>query len=106
MGFDRIREILDQGLAAWERQNGPAALHGHGSAFKWDTKANLLAAVGHSKQLIQPDLIGKDGASTNLVIDLRTGIASPAFRMPKGGPFIPDPEVQEIVDWINQGCPD
>ncbi|WP_315825588.1 MULTISPECIES: cytochrome c [unclassified Bradyrhizobium] len=106
MGFDRIKTILDQGLAAWEQQNGPAALHGHGPTFKWDTKENLLAAIGHGKQLIQPDLVGKDGASANLVIDLRTGIASPAFRMPKGGPFIPDAEVQEIVDWINQGCPD
>jgi hypothetical protein len=106
MGFQRIKDILDQGLATWEQQNGQADLSGHGATFKWDTKDNLLAAVGHGKHLIQPELIGKDGGQTNLVIDLRTGISSPALRMPKGGPFIPDPQVQEIADWITQGCLD
>jgi hypothetical protein len=106
MGFQRVKDILDQGIATWEQQNGPAVLSGHGTTFKWDTKANLLAAFGHGKQLIQPELIGKDGASANLVVDLRTGINSPTLRMPKGGPFIPDAQVQEIVDWISQGCPD
>ncbi|WP_342737099.1 hypothetical protein [Bradyrhizobium sp. B117] len=106
MGFLRVKEILDQGMATWQQANGEADLSGHGASFKWDTKANLLAAIGHGKRLIQPELIGHDGASTNLVVDLRTGISSPALRMPKGGPFIPDPQVLEIVDWINQGCPD
>ncbi len=106
MGFQRVKDILDQGLAAWETQNGQADLSDHGATFKWDTKADLLAAVGHGKRLIQPELIGTGGAQTNLVVDVRTGISSPALRMPRGGPFIPDPQVQEIVDWINQGCPD
>ncbi len=106
MGFKRVKDILDQGIATWQQQNGDADLSGHGASFKWDTKANLLAAIGHGKRLIQPEVIGKDGASAHLVIDLRTGIDSPALRMPKGGPFIPDDQVQEIVDWINQGCPD
>lgn len=104
--FPRIKDILDRGMAAWEAANGPANLAGHGATFKWTTKAELMAAVGHGKRLIQPELVGSDGTKTNLVIDLRTGISSPALRMPKGGPFIPDSEVQEIVDWINQGCPD
>ncbi len=106
MGFQRVKDILDQGMKAWEDANGDADLGGHGATFKWDTKANLLAAVGHGKRLIQPELIGNDGAHTNLIVDLRTGISSPALRMPKGGPFIPDPQIQEIEDWINQGCPD
>jgi hypothetical protein len=106
MGFARIKEILDQGMAAWQKQNGAPDLSGHGPTFLWATKAALLAAVGHNKRLIQPELIGNGGDRTNLVVDLRTGIAGPALRMPKGGPFIPDPQVQEIVDWINQGCPD
>src|SRR5258708_36376676 len=106
MGFQRVKDILDQGLAAWETQNGQADLSDHGAPCKWDTKADLLAAVGHGKRLIQAGLSGTGGAQTNLVVDLRTGISSPALRMPRGGPFIPDPQVQEIVDWINQGCPD
>jgi hypothetical protein len=106
MGFQRVKDILSQGLATWEGQNGQADLSGHGATFKWTTKADLLAAMGHGKRLIQPELIGKDGAKTNLIVDLRTGIDGPALRMPKGGPFIPNPQIQEIVDWINQGCPD
>jgi hypothetical protein len=106
MGFQRVYDILEQGMAAWQQQNGEADLSGHGATFKWDTKENLLAAVGHGKRLIQPEKIGNDGANTNLIVDLRTGISSPALRMPRGGPFIPDDQVQEIVDWIDQGCPD
>jgi hypothetical protein len=106
MGFARVKQILDDGIANWEKQHGQADLAGHGASFKWDTKASLLAAVGHGKRLIQPELVAGDRASANLVVDLRTGIGSPALRMPKGGPFIPDSQVQEIVDWIGQGCPD
>lgn len=107
MGFQRVKDILDQGMSVWEKQNGSAAdLSNHGPTFSWATKAELLAAIGHNKRLIQPELIGNSGDKTNLVIDLRTGITGPALRMPKGGPFIPDDQVQEIVDWINQGCPD
>ena len=106
MGFQRVKDILDQGMTAWTTQNGPADLSGHGASFSWANKAALLAAVGHGKRLIQPELVGKDGSQANLVIDLRTGITSPALRMPKGGPFIPDPQIKEIEDWITQGCQD
>jgi hypothetical protein len=39
MGFQRVKDILDQGMAAWEKANGAADLTGHGPTFKWDTKA-------------------------------------------------------------------
>lgn len=106
MGFPRVKKILEDGMAAWVAKNGDADLSGHGETFSWATKAELLAAMGHGKRLIQPELVGVDGTRTNLVLDLAKGISSPALRMPKGGPFIPDGQVQEIVDWINQGCPD
>jgi hypothetical protein len=110
MGFDRVRQILDQGIATWQTAPGndnPADLSGHGSTFSWATKAALLAAVGHGNRLIQPGVIGNGkGNQANLIIDLRTGLSGPASRMPQGGPFIPDPQIQEIEDWINAGCPD
>jgi hypothetical protein len=110
MGFTRVKQILDDSITAWNNDpnNGGAAdLSGHGPSFAWDTKTNLLAAVGHGKRLIQPEMIGNgQGNNTNLIVDLRTGITSPALRMPKDGPFIPDNQVQEIVDWIDAGCPD
>jgi hypothetical protein len=107
MGFDQVKGILDTGMAAWVQAKGrPAHLQGHGATFRWDTKANLLTASGHGKPLIQSEVVGKNGAAANLVVDLRTGIDSPLLRMPKGGPFIPDDQIQIIEDWITQGCPD
>src|SRR4051812_11016956 len=107
MQFDRVKEILDQGIAHWRDVNGVPNLLGHGNSFSWATKAPLLAAVGHGKQLIQCDVIGKGkGNQANLIIDVRTGISGPASRMTKGGPYIPDAQIQEIEDWIDAGCPD
>jgi hypothetical protein len=110
VGFERVRTILDQGIATWQKSPGnhsPADLSVHGNTFSWATKAALLAAVGHGRRLVQPEVIGNGkGDQANLVIDLRTGVAGPATRMPHGGPYLPDSQVQEIVDWINAGCPD
>ena len=112
MGFTRVKEILDQGIATWQAAPGndnPVDLSGHGNTFSWATKAALLAAVGYGWRLIQPEVIGNGkGSHANLIIDLRTGIgiSGPATRMPQGGPFIPDAQIQEIEDWINARCPD
>jgi len=106
MSFDRVKEILENSLTAWEAANGgPPDLSGHGDTFKWSTKDELLAAVGKGKRLIQPELIGTPNADkANLLIDLRVGFGG--RRMPDGGPFIPDAEIQEIEDWIRGGCVD
>jgi hypothetical protein len=110
VGFARVKAILDQGIATWEHRAGnhaPANLSVHGSTFSWATKAALLAAEGHGRRLIAPEVIGNGkGAQAVLVIDLRTGVAGPATRMPHGGPYLPDSQIQEIEDWINAGCPD
>ena len=110
MGFTRVKEILDEGIATWQNAPGndnPANLSGHGHTFSWATKAALLAAVGHGVQLIQPEVIGTGkGSQANLIIDLRTGRKGPASRMPERGPYISDAQIQEIEDWINAGCPD
>ena len=106
MGFDRVKELLDQSIAAWTTANGaPPDLSGHGDTFSWATKADLLAAEGKGFRLIQASGPGT-GATANLVLDLRSGIRSPALRMPLRGPFLTDDEIQEIEDWIEQGCPD
>ena len=58
--------------------------------------------------MIQPEVVGKTpklGQTANIVIDLKTGLNGKA-RMPKGGPFLTDPEIQVIIDWIDAGCPD
>ncbi|MFL6374450.1 MAG: hypothetical protein ACJ73D_07285 [Pyrinomonadaceae bacterium] len=106
IGFTDVKKILDDGLTAWEVANGQADLTSHGASFSWATKPVLLAAEGHGKRLIQPEVIGNGKASAaNLVIDLRKGFPATG-RMPLGGPFIADADVQRIEDWINAGCPD
>jgi hypothetical protein len=108
MGFQQVKAILDQALADWTQQRGGQVpdLTGHGPGFSWQTKQDLLNAVGHGFRLIQPEMINNNkGDQTNLVIDLRTGIGG-VNRMPKGGPFISPTQIQVIVDWINAGCPD
>jgi hypothetical protein len=113
VSFADVKKILNDGISVWQSANGrQAQLGGHGASFSWATKAALLAAVGHGRRLIQPDTVPGDGTGVigngkgdqaNLVLDLGTGLP---LRMPKGGPFISDENVQTIVDWINQGCPD
>jgi hypothetical protein len=108
VGFARVKQILDQAIATWEAApgHGKAVLARHGATFSWDTKDALLTASGRGKRLIQPEVIGNGkGSQANLIIDLRTGIGS-IGRMPLAGPYIPDPQIQEIEDWINAGCPD
>lgn len=110
MGFARIKEILDQAIVAWRNapgRTGPPNLSGHGAMFSWSTKPALLEAVSHGRRLIQPEVIGNGkGNQANLIIDLRTGFAGPRSRMPEGGPYIPDPQIQEIDDWIDASSPD
>jgi hypothetical protein len=103
--FDDVKSILDHAVEEWTRAHGNAPdLSGHGQTFKWDTKANLLAAVGHGKRLIQPEVIGNGhGRDANLILDLRG--APGVQRMPKGAPFLDDASIQRIEDWINAGCP-
>lgn len=109
--FKNVKDILDGALTAWAAANGgPPDLSGHNTGaapMVWRTKAELLAAWGHGKQLIQPEVIGNGlGATANLVIDLRTGFGTPPRRMPDGGPYIADADIDTIVAWIDANCPD
>jgi hypothetical protein len=55
MGFARVKQILEDSIAAWTSKNGNKPdLTGHGPTFLWNTKQELLAAVGHGKRLIPP----------------------------------------------------
>ncbi len=105
--FGRVQVILDSIVAEWARiRERPANLRRHGPQFSWHTKDELLKSVAFGKQLITTDdVANKAGERSNLIIALRIGVA-PYPRMPRGGPYLSDPEILEIVDWINNGTPD
>ncbi len=105
--FGRVKEILDKAIAAWKQQHGrDPNLAIHGSTFGWQTKQQLANAKAFGKRLIDPAKVGNgQGTQTNLVIALKTGVP-PFARMPAGGPFVPDAQIQEIVQWIDANMPD
>ncbi len=106
--FLDVKTILDNTITNWAAQHGrqPDLTNHDGAApMTWNTRAELLAAVGHGYQLIQPAVIGVDGNLANLVIDLRVGLGGVPRQMPKSGPYVAPADIQTIVDWITQGCP-
>jgi hypothetical protein len=111
MTFKIVKDLLDKSLADWAADNGAQPdLSRHASTghpqMVWYTAGDLRAAWGKGMPLIQPDVVGKKrGNEANLVLALRTGVAGKP-RMPLGGPYLTDPEIQEIVDWIDAGCLD
>ena|SRR5690349_4911417 len=103
--FARVQEILKSALTAWQdKHHRPPDLTVHGNTFGWDTCDQLLQSSAFDLPLIAPDLIGNGKAGqTNLIVALKIGV--PGFpRMPKGGPFLSDPEIAEIADWIDGGA--
>ena len=111
MTFGRVKIILDKALDDWKTANGaPPDLSRHNNVghppMTWTSAAELRAAWGKNVPLIQPEVIGNGrGAEANLIIDLKKGLNGKP-RMPIGGPFLADAEIQEIIDWIDAGCLD
>jgi hypothetical protein len=103
--FARVQQILDAAIANWEAQHHrQAILAKHDISFGWASRDQLVNSAAFGNPLItQAQIDNKDGTNTNLVVALRTGV--PGFpRMPIRGPYLGDPEIQEIVDWINSGA--
>jgi len=106
--FVHVKEILDNAMTDWSTAHGrqpDLSVHGDDS-FGWNTKEQLAKSDGFGNVLIDPMLVGNGkGNQTNLVIALRTGV--PGFpRMPLGGPFLPDDQIDYIAQWIDEGIPD
>jgi hypothetical protein len=107
--FSEIKPILDQAIADWTTVwGGPPDLLGvHATTkFSWNTALELKNSVARGLPLIQPGVIGQNpplGATANLVVALKTGVAGYP-RMPKDGPYRTDAEIQMIIDWIDGGC--
>ncbi|MGC2696344.1 MAG: tyrosinase family protein [Candidatus Angelobacter sp.] len=111
--FERVREILRKAAAGEKNAFGGLPL--------WEfSRENLLAAQLHGIQLIAPEkeahascCHGKGDAETRssrsgLIRGLR---GQPPFdgsqfpRLPWQGMPVPEEELQELIDWIEDGCP-
>jgi len=103
--FSRVQQILNNAVSQWEQKHGrPAIIAKHSPTFGWDTRDQLLRSLAFGVPLIAQDKIDNhDGANSNLVIALKTGVSG-FPRMPIRGPFLDDSLIQEIVDWINGGA--
>jgi len=109
ISFSEVRQILDDIMNDWEQKHGRTPdlplVHGDPN-FGWQTRDQLLNSEGFAFRLIDPSMIGNgQGHQTNLVLALTTGVQG-LSQMPSGGPFVSSPDVQKIIQWIDEGCLD
>jgi hypothetical protein len=120
--FSDVKTILDKIVADWTTAAGGApqfsAAGNHGSAFLWQTAAQLLASSARGLPMIQPAIIGQPGMghTANIVLALTVGAPKPGGGpsyppMPDGGLKLDNnflalasPEIQTIISWIEGGC--
>ncbi len=106
--WPRIKEILDSSLVRWQQEHGrePKMNVVHEGHIGWQTKEELAQSDPYGKILIEPDKVGNGkGAETNLVRILTSFIGG-YRRMPSGGPYLSQKEINEIKEWIDAGMPD
>ena len=99
LSWARVKELLDGIMDRWISRHGEPAPGIHD--YWWDTPEELANNKPYGRQLIEPGIPGKD---THLIIFLRKGVGS-IPKMPRGGPFLSAPDVDEIEAWIDAGMP-
>ena len=99
--WPRVQQILADIMQRWERREKRRGLPGiHG--YYWDTPQELADDEAMGMKFIEP---GVPGSETALVVSLRRGLGS-IPKMPMGGPFLKEEEIQEIERWIDAGMPE
>ena len=99
--WPRVKQLLEEAMSRWETREGRKGLPGIHD-FHWDSPAHLANDSSMGTRFIEP---GVPAEETNLIIALRKGFGS-IPRMPMNGPFVKTEEIQEIVDWIDDGMPE
>ncbi len=88
-------------MKRWEAKEGRRGLPGIHDYY-WDSPQHLANDSAMGMKFIEAGLPGEE---TGLIISLRQGLGS-IPKMPMGGPFVIEEEIQEIVDWIDGGMPE
>ncbi len=110
-GFARVKEILDGAIATWRKdQQREPHLEVHGPRFRWNTRDELVNGVvelGDMRfPLIDETLRGNGRAEETFLIQYLRRDGDMFVRMPSGGPYLPDDQIDEIARWIDAGCPE
>lgn len=95
----RVKELLDGIMADWKARHGEPMPGIHD--YSWSTPEQLADNKPYGRQLIEP---GKPARETYLSIFLRKGIGT-IPRMPRGGPYLSEEQIEEIERWIDVGMP-
>ena len=99
--WPRVQQLLTDIMQRWERREKRRGLPGiHG--YYWDTPQELAEDEAIGLQFIEP---GVPASETALIVSLRRGFGT-IPKMPMGGPFLKEEEIQEIERWIDAGMPE
>lgn len=106
--WPRVKQILDMSMERWEADRGrkPALKVSHDGSLAWDTKDLLVTSKPFGLQLIEPDKVGVGQARETNLIKILTRNVGGFRRMPSRGPYLSNEEIDEIVNWIDNGMPD
>ncbi len=99
--WPRVQQLLTDIMQRWElreKRRGLPGIHG----YYWDTPQELVNDEAMGLQFIEP---GVPASETALIVSLRRGFGS-IPKMPMGGPFLKEEEIQEIERWIDAGMPE
>ena len=99
VNWSRVNELLQGIMQRWRSRHGEPALGIHD--YHWDSPQALANNKPYGRQLIEP---GKPGRETNLILFLRGGQGT-IPRMPRGGPYLTDDDINDIEAWIDSGMP-
>ena len=99
--WPRVMELLDEIMERWERREGRRGLPGIHD-YHWKSPQHLANDSSMGQKFIEP---GVPAEETALIIRLPRGFGG-IPRMPMGGPFLKEEEIQEIVTWIESGMPE
>ena len=96
----RVHEILEGIIQKWTERHGEPLPGIHD--YHWNSPQQLAANRPYGRTLIETGLPARE---TNLVRFLTSGVGT-VPRMPRGGPYLGQDEIEEIVRWIDAGMPE
>ena len=99
--WPKVQDMLNGIMGRWERKQGRKGLPGIHD-YSWETPQHLANDRSMGTRFIEP---GVPSEETALIVSLRKGFGT-IPRMPMGGPFLKEGEIDKIARWIDAGMPE